>query len=143
MPHPIGISPNVSRPNGISSEEARPHGRVHIAEIGTAMTFARMPNRTKWWKGWIANGSVPKVAITVVTATPPRWPDTSRTIEPPWNRWASRDPQCLISRDQRDDGAERHLKADPDQACRFEDQDQRGGDHADPHRDAQPVDKDC
>jgi len=40
MPHPIGVNANASRPNGIRRQATTPHGNVHIAEIGTAMTLA-------------------------------------------------------------------------------------------------------
>jgi hypothetical protein len=48
MPQPIGVKANASRPNGINRQATRPQGRVHIAEIGTAMTLASGEYSTRW-----------------------------------------------------------------------------------------------
>jgi hypothetical protein len=57
-------------------------------------------------------------------------------------RVATRVVTTTAAQYQRDDRAEGHLKAYTDQACRIEDEHDPGGNRADPHRDAQAIDKD-
>ena len=40
IPQPIGTSASRSRPSGINRQVTTPHGNVHIALSGTAMTLA-------------------------------------------------------------------------------------------------------
>jgi hypothetical protein len=48
IPQPIGTRAKRSRSNGISRLAASPHGKVHIALIGTATTLASGEYNATW-----------------------------------------------------------------------------------------------